>query len=289
VARFGKELQERRKAALAFIRDEKLYPYPNKSDAAQRQAERLVDKVRELYETPVDELLEASEQAQALDAEIRELDGRLARIDPLAEPLHDTIVDEIVQALDMRRIALDERDRKRIEYNLAVAKYNRALKNTTADEEERSNTRAVNEYRWMMGLHSLKIDERLVRAARKHSIEMQQLNYFAHESPTPHLRNPAQRAKREGYGGGVSENIARGASSGQQAFEQWFHSSGHHRNMVAGGHTEMGCGSARHHWWTQLFGRLTGRNLSEPKVPPDPDPPGASGNGLPPPSSPGAN
>ena len=38
---------------------------------------------------------------------------------------------------------------------------------------------------------------------------------------------------------------------------------------------------ANHHWWTQKFGRATGRRLEPPKVPPDPDPPGESGNGKP--------
>ena len=69
------------------------------------------------------------------------------------------------------------------------------------------------------------------------------------------------------------------------AFWQWFGSSGHHRNMLMPGHTEMGCGAARHHWWTQLFGRLTGKSLNPPQVPPDPDPPGESGNGMPAPGT----
>ncbi len=135
-----------------------------------------------------------------------------------------------------------------------------------------------------MGLHCVKIDERLVRAARKHSIEMQQMKYFAHSSPTAHLKNPSMRAKREGYGAGVAENIARGASTGRGAFKQWFGSSGHHRNMLSG-HTEMGCGAAAHHWWTQNFGRLTGKSLTPPRVQKDPDPPGTSGNGMPAPGS----
>ena len=33
------------------------------------------------------------------------------------------------------------------------------------------------------------------------------------------------------------------------------------------------------HWW------LTGKSLSPPGVPDDPDPPGTSGNGMPPPGS----
>jgi uncharacterized protein YkwD len=283
-ARFGKELQKRRKAALAFILDPNKYPYPNKSEAAQKQAEELVEEVRKIYERPYGRLLEASESAQALDKELQELDTMLARVDPLGEPIHETVQEEIQAGLETRLIGVDNQDKKRIEYNLSVEKYNREV-TTTADEEERANVKAVNEYRWMMGLNAVKIDERLVRAARKHSIEMQQRNYFAHDSPTKHLKTPGLRAKREGYTGGVSENIARGASTGVQAFWQWFKSSGHHRNMVNPGHTDLGCGAANHHWWTQKFGRASGRSLKPPKVPPDPDPPGESGNGDPAPSA----
>ena len=58
------------------------------------------------------------------------------------------------------------------------------------------------------------------------------------------------RARREGYSGGVGENIARGASTGVGAFWQWFRSSGHHRNMLSGW-TDLGCGACKNHWWTQ--------------------------------------
>jgi len=282
-ARFGKELQNRRKEARAFILDPNKYPYPNKSDAAQKEAEKLVEEVRKIYARPYERLLEVSESAQLLDNELRDLDGRMARVDPLDEPIRDSIAEEIQRKLETRLIAVDNSDRKRIEHNLSVEKYNASVK-TTADEEERANVKAVNEYRWMMGLHSVKIDERLVRAARKHSIEMQQRNYFAHDSPTKLLRTPGLRCKREGYSGGVSENIARGAATGAQAFWQWFKSSGHHRNMLNPGHTDLGCGAANHHWWTQNFGRATGRSLKPPNVPPDPDPPGESGNGDPAPA-----
>jgi len=282
-ARYGKELRSRREDALRFILDKAKYPYPNKSDAAQKEAERRVDRVRELYERPFDMLLRVSDKAQILDQELRELDERLARVDPLGMPHHETVVDEITKRLDMRMVAIDDRDKKRIARNIQIEQYNRDLKGTTADAEERANVTAVNEYRWMMGLHAVKIDERLVRAARKHSIEMKQLEYFEHDSPTPHLKTPGQRAKREGYGGSISENIARGASNGRDAFWQWFRSSGHHRNMLIAGHTDLGCGSCSHHWWTQNFGRVTGRSLNPPNVPPDPDPPGQSGNGRPPP------
>jgi uncharacterized protein YkwD len=283
-ARFGKELQKRRKEALSFILDPNKYPYPNKTDAAQKESEKLVEEVRRIYERPYWRLLEVSESAQLLDQELKDLDTMLARVDPLGEPVHDSVAEEIQRKLETRLIGIDNQDSKRIEYNLSVEKYNREVQ-TTADEEERANVKAVNEYRWLMGLRSVKIDERLVRGARKHSIEMQQRDYFAHDSPTKHLRTPALRCKREGYSGGVTENIARGAGTGLQAFWQWFKSSGHHRNMVNPGHTDLGCGAANHHWWTQNFGRATGRSLKPPTVPPDPDPPGESGNGDPAPAA----
>jgi len=273
---FGNELEKRRRAALSFILNPQLYPYPNKSAEAQKRAEELVDAVRELWERPYPLMLEASSKAQQLDAELMALDERLARADPVAQPVHETVVQKVVDGLEVRAIAVPGFGRSDIQYNLDVEKYNRELKGTTITKEERANVEAVNRYRWMMGLNAVKIDERLVRAARKHSIEMKEKAYFAHQSPTKHLKSPNDRARREGYGGGVGENIARGASTGEQAFWQWFRSSGHHRNMLSGW-TDLGCGACDNHWWTQKFGRLTGRSLSPPNVPPDPDPPGSSG------------
>ncbi|HEX5138670.1 MAG TPA: CAP domain-containing protein [Planctomycetota bacterium] len=280
VSVLGSDLREARQAALDFILSGTRYPYPAVSEEPQKEAERLVGAVREICETPYPRLLAKSDEATALDAELKELDARLARADPLAEPLYEATVERIQKAIDGAKIPLDDRDRKRLDFNDAVAKYNREVK-TTADDEERANVEAVNEYRSLMGLEAVKIDERLVRGARKHSIEMRQRDYFAHDSPTPQLRTPNQRAQREGYAGGVWENIALGAADGRAAFWQWYRSSGHHRNMLQPGHTEMGCGSEKHHWWTQMFGSLTGRSLDPPRVPLDPDPPGQSGNGDP--------
>jgi hypothetical protein len=276
----GDDLRAAREAALAFILSGTRYPYPATSDAPQQEAEKLVGAVREICERPYARLLGKSDDARAFDAELKELDGRLARADPLGEPLYEATVERIQKGIDGARVALDDRDRKRLDWNDAVARYNRELK-TSADDEERANVDAVNEYRSLMGLEAVKIDERLLRGARKHSIEMRQRDYFAHDSPTPQLKTPSQRARREGYPGGVSENIALGASDGRQAFWQWYKSSGHHRNMLIPTHTEMGCGSEKHHWWTQMFGSATGKSLDAPTTPPDPDPPGQSGNGDP--------
>ena len=101
-------------------------------------------------------------------------------------------------------------------------------------------------------------------------------NYFDHNVPadkgaTPENRSPGARAKTQGYGGGVGENIAMGLDSGRGAFRAWFGSSGHHRNMLGAGWTEMGCGRQKA-YWTQLFGAMTGRSLDLPEALPAPPP-----------------
>ena len=61
--------------------------------------------------------------------------------------------------------------------------------------------------------------------------------------------------------------------SGRDAFEGWFGSSGHHRNMLGKGHTELGVGRCLHGgYWTQNFGAMTGRQLKDPEALPPPSP-----------------
>ena len=45
--------------------------------------------------------------------------------------------------------------------------------------------------------------------------------YFAHESPTPGLKSPGDRCKKEGYGGSVGENIATGYADGKAALRRF--------------------------------------------------------------------
>lgn len=129
---------------------------------------------------------------------------------------------------------------------------------------------ATNAYRVLMGKPLLEIDERLVRAARKHSQEMVDLGYFAHASPVAEHKSPGQRCALEGYSGGGAENIAT-AADGQGAFVGWYTSSGHHRNML-GGHRQFGVGRAGEfpgNTFTQNFGggdSLRGRTIEDPQI-----------------------
>ncbi len=109
----------------------------------------------------------------------------------------------------------------------------------------------TNLHRIRLGLRPLEFDLRLVAAGRKHSEEMAQRNYFAHDSPTPSLRTPWIRAARDSVSASA-ENIAQ-ASSAKEALQMWIYSVGHHRNMLEPGVASIGIGSFRGNW-TQLFG-----------------------------------
>lgn len=121
-----------------------------------------------------------------------------------------------------------------------------------ASQPEWTNYDAVNAYRLALGLRPLMADPRLLQAARRHSKEMIELGYFAHESPVEAHRSPGDRMKRAGYPSGGGENIAAGSGSGVSTFFQWFNSPGHHKNMVGKGYAILGVGKWQNHW-TQNF------------------------------------
>ncbi len=95
------------------------------------------------------------------------------------------------------------------------------------------------------------IDVKLCTASRGHSEDMKKHRFFSHTSPVPGKRSFSQRAALAGSSAS-SENIARGARTGERVIMQWWYSPGHHRNML-GGASRIGLG---HHagFWTQMFG-----------------------------------
>lgn len=263
-------LEERRAHALALIEDERAYPYPNPSKMGQAEVEKRVAAVRDIWERPLRVVagLEPAVQQQ-LDL-IAEIDSVLVRVIDGYKPDLKHLEDTINRAIDMPAFAPGSAAGAR-EYALKVLAYNERV-DTTAGREEKDNVRAVNEYRIMMGRAPVKIEERLVRAARGHSRHMNQNGYFAHEAPAQFadLLTPGHRARRQGYGGGVGENIAWGMPTGRDAFWGWFGSSGHHRNMLGRGWTEMGAGRSVPSHWTQLFGAASGKSLGTPDALPAP-------------------
>lgn len=120
------------------------------------------------------------------------------------------------------------------------------------DPEEARTILALNLMRNLLGLSPLVIDLQLCIVARDHSNDMRRLGFFAHQSPLPGKTTPWDRARRFGCSASA-ENIFVGSPNGQTANRAWFHSPGHHVNML-GDHKRVGVGRSQTHF-TELFGK----------------------------------
>ena len=97
-------------------------------------------------------------------------------------------------------------------------------------------------------------------AARGHSRDMADRNYFEHDNPEG--RGPSQRAQAAGFSSSfVGENIAAGQQNPERVVQAWIDSPGHCVNMmdprykVLGvGYFFEGGGDRFSHYWTQDFG-----------------------------------
>ncbi len=119
------------------------------------------------------------------------------------------------------------------------------------DPQEARAILALNLTRNLLGLPPLAIDPRLCAAARDHSRDMERLKFFSHESPVEGKKTPWDRAKRFGTSASA-ENIFAGTPDGHAAHLGWFHSPGHHKNMM-GSHKRVGVGRSGS-YFTQIFG-----------------------------------
>jgi len=258
------EIEKRRKAALTLIFDTEKYPYPYgpNQNVVQAEVDGLVERVAVIWERPIAWLMERSENVRDLYSRAEEYSLELAALGHDPEVSFEDLVARLNEAVSIRRFAPSGTAKSALEWNDQVLEYNR-LVDMGLDDEERACVLAVNEYRMMMGRRCVKWNEELLKAARGHSKHMSDHVDFAHDVPARFqgpehdaVRTPQKRAQRAGYGGGVSENIARGSQTGRGSFLQWKGSSGHHRNLLGRGHTEVGVG--RHgDWWTQNFGRAS--------------------------------
>jgi uncharacterized protein YkwD len=132
----------------------------------------------------------------------------------------------------------------------AVAQHNYGAGRRIRPEEARG-VHDLNVIRFLLGLKPVRIDVKLCQAARGHSRDMAERGFFSHQSPVPGKKTPWARAARHGTKAS-SENIFKGSSSPEAVNLGWFHSPGHHRNMLNSGATFVGLGHCRGHW-TQMF------------------------------------
>lgn len=119
--------------------------------------------------------------------------------------------------------------------------------------DEARGIEECNLWRLYLGLKAVEIDPQLCDAARDHSKDMAEKNFFAHESPVKGKTTPMDRASNFGTTAS-GENIYAGSTNPHGANTGWFYSPGHHKNMFNPGQKRIGLGRFGSHW-TQMFGR----------------------------------
>ncbi|WP_238016761.1 CAP domain-containing protein [Dactylosporangium sp. AC04546] len=117
----------------------------------------------------------------------------------------------------------------------------------------------TNNYRTAHGCKALRIDTRLVAAARAHSTDMVSKSFFSHTGSDGSTF--VQREVRAGYTKGASaENIAWGYRTPQDVVNAWINSPGHRANILNCSSVAVGVGVAYKTngtpYWTQDFGRV---------------------------------
>jgi uncharacterized protein YkwD len=243
--------KEARRAAYASIRRardmqtfEKL-----KADAlgafkrADYTAERpLVEQMWKIYFPDVTGAGQDPKVAEAA-ARMREVESRLGELGEKTEDV-EAKLQELARQMDL----FAQWELMPPEDAMTMAKNHEAKKELS--EEEYRLVTMTNEYRVMMGRKAVAINVKLCRAARGHSKDMKEKNFFSHDSPVPGKRTFAMRAAKEGTMAG-SENIARTGPRAQDAFWGWFTSDGHHKNMMAPWR-QIGVGNEGE-MWTENF------------------------------------
>lgn len=241
----ARELARARNEALAFIASKRRYPPGQRPAPGQEEVDALVAEVARLHA--------ASSDPAALRA-----DRRLARVlAPLeaarttyaaaggkaAEPLRRET--EAVLAAGVAVIDFAAEDERR---HGPLLEANRSAEGPI-DEETRHLIELVNEYRILMGVRPLAIDDKLSAAAQGHAEAMIEHGFFGHGSPIPGHRTHIDRALRAGYESNfVNEEIANGCADGPAALDGWKHSPDHHRGLVRNDMKEIGAGRVEMTW-----------------------------------------
>lgn len=131
------------------------------------------------------------------------------------------------------------------------------IKKTIADGEvsqfEQEVVDLTNQEREKEGLAPLEIDTELSEVARAKSQDMQENNYFDHNSPN--YGSPFDMMQSFGIDYNTAgENIAQGQQSPEEVVDAWMNSQGHRENIMNGDFTHIGIGHVEDgNYWTQMF------------------------------------
>ena len=100
-----------------------------------------------------------------------------------------------------------------------------------ADDTAKAVLAILNEARAKAGCGPLKLNSKLMAAAKQHAKAMAEKNFFGHKSKDG--SKPGSRAKRQGYKYHIfAENIAAGQSTAESVAKSWLGSSGHRKNIL---------------------------------------------------------
>lgn len=113
----------------------------------------------------------------------------------------------------------------------------------------------VDDERAQAGCGSLEPQSQLDAAAQGHAEDMAANDYFDHTSLDG--RSPTDRARDQGYQGGVGENIAYGYRTAEEVMTGWMNSEGHRANILNCDYRYLGIGIADRNgtlYWVQNFG-----------------------------------
>ena len=127
----------------------------------------------------------------------------------------------------------------------------------TADEEAVIELTNAERKKAEKELPPLKMNPRLMEAARKHAANMAAQDKLDHKLDD---KDPSDRTKAAGYASTfVGENIAWNQKSPKDVVKAWMNSEGHRENILHADYTEIGVAVAKSKqgepYWVQVFGK----------------------------------
>lgn len=111
----------------------------------------------------------------------------------------------------------------------------------------------VNQERTKEGLNILSLNSDLSKMALAKAQDMNNNNYFDHQSPT--YGSPFDMMKTFGITyNAAGENIAKGQTTAEEVMNQWMNSPGHRANIMNSSYTEIGIGFYNNEWVQEFIG-----------------------------------
>jgi uncharacterized protein YkwD len=152
---------------------------------------------------------------------------------------------------------------------------------TAYDDEELEFLGLLNDYREQNGLRPVILSDTLTVAAERHSEDMAEYGFFAHNTAQssyyPAGAQPWDRMEAEGYDYNTAkgENLAVGYETASEAMQAWKTSPSHNAAMLDGNYRVMGVARINdpdsvHGWyWTTDFGGYVDASAHAPGDDPD--------------------